>query len=247
MRAVSKGLVAACIVALGVGVGTASTANAATNFDSDPKSLTFGTGFIGKGDIQTPWGWSDALFQANWSGVTISYKTNTRAVQTCGYEYMDWDGKAKTATQDSGVLEKNTTSIAFTELGKDGRNNKQEKITGIRITGLGENRVVSDIGDAGDPTVPDDGTPCAPTGNVYDPENPNGGGYIKGTGFITAVTIESQDEWVFADYTQTTTTIVGYTGTGKKRTPIYSTVETPLPQIELWKNGVSQHNVVLSP
>ena len=50
----------------------ATTAQAAVTFDPET-----GTGFVGKGDVQVAFGWNNAQFQANATGLSFAYVATT--------------------------------------------------------------------------------------------------------------------------------------------------------------------------
>jgi hypothetical protein len=69
MRIVLVGVVAALTVA--------GSAAATVTFNR------YGTGFVGKGDVQTAFGWNNAQFQRNASGITFTYANDLIEAQTC--------------------------------------------------------------------------------------------------------------------------------------------------------------------
>lgn len=49
-----------------------------------------GTGFVGKGDVQSAFGWNNAQFQANASGITFTYANDLIEVQSC-WQLQNWE------------------------------------------------------------------------------------------------------------------------------------------------------------
>jgi hypothetical protein len=82
-----------------------STASAAATFDPDS-----GTGFVGKGDVQTPFGWNNDLLQKNASGVNFRYKDRTTYDVTCEQETKE----SFTTTNAKGVVKTHTRTVTVT-------------------------------------------------------------------------------------------------------------------------------------
>jgi len=158
MRIKATAILAVLLLAI-----TAQPALATVTFDP-----ATGTGFVGKGDIQIPWGWNNAKLQSAAGSVTFSY------VQTDVADYgvtCEWDTVNKIQTIHHAVT--NTRSVNDTvahDLASVTRKNPQGNVTGFKLTGFGALTVTSS-GDA----VPSVGDGC-----------PNGG-----DGIVTAVDILS--------------------------------------------------------
>lgn len=105
-----------------------SAAMASVSFDS-----TTGTGFVGKGDIQTLYGWNDATLQKNAAGVTFAYNVEETYRYDCTFTIVI--GKDKTPTPQTVTRGKSTSvngAVAY-----DSRKNGLGKITGFNLTGFG--------------------------------------------------------------------------------------------------------------
>lgn len=156
-------LATAAVLAL----GAPSAASAAVTFDS-----TTGHGFVGKGDVQIPFGWNDAKLQSNASGVTFKYQSvsdDTYAV-TCEWDTGNRNIVHHIQRKSADVI----ASVAY-DVSKIDRKNPNGKVTGFHLTGK-SNAVVQSEG-----RVPVEGGGC--------PEN-NGQGVEK---VITNVELVSSD------------------------------------------------------
>jgi hypothetical protein len=116
-------LVAASAGLLAAGLAIAP-AGAAVTFDSST-----GEGFVGKGDVQTAFGWSNSQMQANFNGVSFQYTEKGKYKVTCEVirdnkkePYTDWH----TNTVNTKIDEE----VAF-----DPR--KRNQMTGFILTGYG--------------------------------------------------------------------------------------------------------------
>jgi hypothetical protein len=52
-----------------------------------------GTGFVGKGDVQSAFGWNNAQFRANSAGITFTYANDLIEVQRC-WQVQNWEPQA---------------------------------------------------------------------------------------------------------------------------------------------------------
>jgi hypothetical protein len=65
------------VIGMIAGLTVVGTAAATVTFNTD------GTGFVGKGDVQTALGWKNAQFQRNASDITFTYANDLIEVQRC--------------------------------------------------------------------------------------------------------------------------------------------------------------------
>ncbi|MBI2324294.1 MAG: hypothetical protein HYU87_04970 [Chloroflexi bacterium] len=143
-------------------VFTAAPALATVTFDP-----TTGTGFVGKGDLQVPWGWNNQTLQKQAANVTFSYARSdaTDYTVTC-----EWDtvtgGKTQTTIHHVVTNTKAVSDTVAYDVSSTSRKNSQGTVTGFNLKGFGSSIVTT----SGDP-VPSVGDTC-----------PNGGG-----GIVTAV------------------------------------------------------------
>jgi hypothetical protein len=102
------------------------TSSASTVYDS-----TSGIGFVGKGDVQSAFGWNNARLQANASGVSFSYDAIDTFSAVC--TFVTGEGTRGEKTHD-------VTLPRHAEISSDihyhARSHKQ--IDGFILTGLGE-------------------------------------------------------------------------------------------------------------
>lgn len=106
----------------------------------DPAS---GKGFVGKGDIQIPFGWNNQALQANATSLTFSYDSADVYDVT-----VEWDTGTRnivhhTVTHNTSVAVANT--VAY-----DTRKNKQADVTGFNLTGFGATSETGDVPEVGD-------------------------------------------------------------------------------------------------
>ena len=103
----------------------ATPATAAVTFDS-----TTGTGFVGKGDVQTALVWNNQQLQKNASALTFSYESEDLYSATC--EWVTGEGTKGEKLHE--VTYKRQTSVQST-VAYDARVKNQ--ITGFNLTGFG--------------------------------------------------------------------------------------------------------------
>jgi hypothetical protein len=154
---------------LGVAVGlvaclaVATAAYALTTFDP-----VTGIGFVGKGDLQTPWGWSDQKLQAEAANVTFSYEE----VDEIDYSVVCEFDTGPAAHLVHHVVTHNgnvDASVSYDPKSKS-RTNPLGKVNGFILYGIDpDSTVVTDDGD-----VPAVGDTC-----LGDPVN----------GVVTSVTV----------------------------------------------------------
>ena len=158
----------------------AVAAYAAVTFD--PSS---GTGFVGKGDVQTAFGWNNAELQANASGVTFTYV----AVDTYDVT-VEWDtGNADQpqSIQHHIITQTKRASVNAT-VAYDARTHKQ--IDGFILTGYGSTTTEGTIPSVGDILVDPQ------TGNPYPTDH-----------VVTAVTLVSSTGGLYVNYGSTSVLI----------------------------------------
>jgi hypothetical protein len=139
---VSSGL-AACLAAT-------VTAFALTTF-----SLTDGIGFVGKGDVQTPWGWNDQKLQANASTISFFYDSTSTVGYSAVCEFTTGEGtrgeKVHEVTHKKEMTQALSSAVAY-----DTRKNNQNKVTGFKLSGFTGDAITVDSGGP----VPFVGAPC---------------------------------------------------------------------------------------
>lgn len=134
----------AVVAAAGVLALTASPALADVSFDSSS-----GTGFVGKGDVQTAFAWNNKQLQANAHDVSFSYDATVSYAATC--TFVTGDGTRGEKTHD--VAHRSSTALS-SAVDADPRQAKGQQVTGFVLTGF-----------AGEPTTtgrpaPVVGGPC---------------------------------------------------------------------------------------
>lgn len=138
-----KRLYVSVLVALVALAMTATAAFAAVTFDS-----ATGKGFVGKGDIQVPWGWNDKQLQTNAGGVTFSYDATENYEAVCTFV----TGEGTRGEKTHNVARESSTAVN-SQVAYENRTNPKSKITGFNLTGLGqttESGVVPVVGGACD-------------------------------------------------------------------------------------------------
>jgi hypothetical protein len=117
------------------------TAFAEVSFDSQS-----GAGFVGKGDVQSAFGWNNAALQQNYSGVTFTFRTDVTYSATCTY------------ITDAGTVEEETHEITD-EIETDltsyisSQARTRNQVTGFFLTGYSGEVLLGE----GTPVV---GAPC---------------------------------------------------------------------------------------
>ena len=138
-----KSLFGAGIVAGALAVS--SVAGASVTFD--PSS---GTGFVGKGDVQVPWGWNNATLQAQAGNVTFSYSQ----IDSADYDVTcEWDTGTRRVVHHVQTTSHDIGSTVAYDVNKANRTNNKGAVTGFNLTGQ-LNFVTTDSGDP-IPTVGD--------------------------------------------------------------------------------------------
>lgn len=115
---------------LGVGLVTtvAALVCATVTFDS-----ATGTGFVGKGDVQTAFGWNNAMLQANVAGVTFTFDSTETTTGVC--EWTTSEGKK---SQKTHSVTHSSTSGINSVVNYTTRNNRRGDVTGFYLTGYGK-------------------------------------------------------------------------------------------------------------
>jgi hypothetical protein len=119
---------------LSLGLGACGTvlvtAYAAVTFDP-----VTGIGFVGKGDLQTPWGWNDAKLQAEAAGVSFYYHSTSTSLYSAVCTWTTGEGKKGEQTHNVAhnkeVVNVVSSSVAC-ELRKNGNDSK---VTGFNLMG----------------------------------------------------------------------------------------------------------------
>ena len=117
-----KALIGSGIVAGALLVGSA--AGAAVTIDAE------GKGFVGKGDVQVPFGWSNAQLQQNAAGVSFS-------VASVSVTDTDWtcsrlNNQGMEQTQERERTTTTETTGVLSSLARDGK----KQLTGFNINGF---------------------------------------------------------------------------------------------------------------
>jgi hypothetical protein len=113
-----------------------------------------GIGQVGKGDLQTPWGWNDAKLQNCGSGVRFYYHTEGTATYSAVCTWITGEGKKGEKVHNVTHKLDRISSVNST-VNYDARKNSNGKITGFVLTGLGDATTVTASGE-----VPVVGGPC---------------------------------------------------------------------------------------
>jgi hypothetical protein len=116
----------AAVAALGAGMLLAA-AGSASAYTLDASGL----GWVGKGEVQSAYGWNNKAMQDNVSGVTFVYDSTSTFEVTCEFDTPGGTHHVITNTKTTGVL---------ASMGSDARTNssgKQGPMTGWYLTGFG--------------------------------------------------------------------------------------------------------------
>lgn len=153
------------LIALVAVVSTATLAYAAVTFDPST-----GTGFVGKGDVQTVFGWNNSVAQAQANNVSFAYDA------TVTYDVViTFTTGGVHNTMDHTVTQNKSTTVSAS-VASDPRHTGQW--TGWNLTGLGATTTSGD-------TLPSVGDSC-PNGDNNDcvvqsvtPTSSTGGLYVS--------------------------------------------------------------------
>lgn len=136
---------------VGAAVCAAATVVAYAAVTFDPAT---GLGFVGKGDLQTPWGWNDAKLQNSAAGVSFYYHTYQTGSYSAVCTFTTGEGTRGERTHNVAHSKDVVGSIESTVL-HDARKNSQGKVTGFNLTGLGTGTSTVSSG-----SIPVVGEPC---------------------------------------------------------------------------------------
>lgn len=92
--------------------------------------LSTGTGFVGKGEVQTPFGWNNAKLQSNASGVSFTYDVAEEYTAVCTFTTGEGTKGEKVHNVPRDVITLINSAIAY-----DVRVRNQ--ITGFTLKGFG--------------------------------------------------------------------------------------------------------------
>lgn len=123
MRTRTKLATTTALVAGALLFGT-TAASAAVTFDAET-----GTGFVGKGDVQTAFAWNNKALQDNASGVTFSYSSTDTYAATC--VFVTGEG---TRGEQTHTLNIPRTATVDATVAYDARTARQ--ITGFTLEGF---------------------------------------------------------------------------------------------------------------
>jgi hypothetical protein len=161
----TKKLYAAVLVALLALALGATAAFAAVTYDPDT-----GTGFVGKGDVQTAFGWNNSQLQANASTVTFSYNATDTYDAVC--TFTTGEGTRGERTHN---IDHTKSTVVNSTVASQLRKNNQLDITGFNLTGKGATTTqgtVPVVGEACPGNLGTDGTwtsvtPTGSTGGLF--------------------------------------------------------------------------------
>jgi len=116
----------AAAAALGAGLLLAgATSASAYTMDSS------GAGWVGKGEVQSAYGWNNKAMQSNVGGVTFVYDTTATYAVTCEFDTPGSNHHVITQEKSTGVTATLTSDARNNSSGKDG------PMTGWHLTGFG--------------------------------------------------------------------------------------------------------------
>lgn len=141
----------------------------------DPSS---GTGFVGKGDVQSVFALNNAALQKDAGNMVFTYTDS----QSADYSYdCTWSTGTNHVTVHTITNTTSTVSDIVTTVNGKPRTNPNQSVTGFNLTGLG----LSTTTTSG--SVPVDGAPCLAVDN-------QGNGVIGAIGNISGPTNVSDDQ-----------------------------------------------------
>jgi hypothetical protein len=171
---------AAVGVALAAGLLYAAPASASVRFDPDR-----GTGFVGGGDVRTPFRWSGAMLQSRAAGVTFSHSRSIEDTYTvvCGWDTTPRGTRkhltiVMTHIRESSVLNLGS-SVAY-DAATATATDPKGRVVGFKLTGAVSGVSGTSVG----PTV---GAPC-PDGRSYGGAKTIDRVRLKSTATISALT-----------------------------------------------------------
>ena len=185
-----KKLLGAGIVAGAVAFSSIGAAGAAVTFDP-----ATGTGFVGKGDVQVPFGWNNKTLQDNALGVTFTYSETVKYAQDC----QKTVGGSKQTTTIENTFKKTRSITAAVDADPRQQKKGQNQFTGFILSGY----VDDEPGDLTAPTdlcTPGQGEGEEKNGWVQDVDAKRQGVYVTDAGSGGALTashgIQSAVIWV---------------------------------------------------
>lgn len=101
-----------------------------------------GTGFVGKGEVQTPFGWNNAKLQANAAGVSFTYEVSDSYTAVCTWITGEGTRGQKTHNVDHRTSTSVASSVAY-----DARVKSQ--ITGFTLKGFGATTTTGAVPEVG--------------------------------------------------------------------------------------------------
>jgi opacity protein-like surface antigen len=146
-----KKLLYAAVAVLAFG---ATAAFATVTFDPST-----GTGFVGKGDVQVPWGWNNQKLQEEAENVDFYYESIESADYAVTCEWNTTTGGPHPTTIHHVVTTHKDieANVAFDST-KETRKNHQGYVTGFNLTGKSNETSTTSGG------IPEVGDPCPPGG-----------------------------------------------------------------------------------
>lgn len=121
----TKSLIPAAAVVFAASLALAAPASAAVTFDS-----ATGTGFVGKGDVQTAFGWNNPALQSKAKDLSFTYSTTDTYEAVCSWT----TGEGTRGEKTHNVDHKKKTALSST-VAYDARVKNQ--ITGFILSGSG--------------------------------------------------------------------------------------------------------------
>lgn len=97
--------------------------------NSDTNGEFDGTGFVGKGDVQTPFGWNNATINSNAPGVTFTFATIEVRERDC--QTLVGGPPPTRVLEDVTITKAVGSSLAYEQ-----RKNSQGQLTGFILTGF---------------------------------------------------------------------------------------------------------------
>lgn len=96
--------------------------------------INTGTGFVGKGEVQTPWGWNNKQLQQNARGVSFTVSTVTDHEWTCEKQVVTGNGTVREITQERSAVTR--TQGALREITRDTSQGTNGPVTGFKLLGF---------------------------------------------------------------------------------------------------------------
>jgi hypothetical protein len=163
------------VLALVLVLGLSLTAMASVAFDS-----ATGTGFVGKGDVQTVFVWNNSTIQKNMNGISFTYNSKDTYKVTEYWEKATGQGEIKTFELEVPKHVSVNASVALDLRVKN-------QLNGFNLTGFGAITY--------DGTVPAVGDPLTGNRQVFDDAT---GTWITAT--VTDVQLEKSEGGLFVNY-----------------------------------------------